>query len=89
MSKKRRFPRFPDCRPLTKAERVRLSSLLDEIEWKTYLPLKHRTSAYADAKVTEYDDIEIEVDVEYGIDGESHYTDNFTIQRAELLSVTS
>jgi hypothetical protein len=88
MNKKRRFPRYPDC-PLTKVEKVRLSSLLDEIEWRTYLPLKHRTSAYADAKVTEYDEIEIHVKIEFGIDGESHDTDYLTIQRSELLCVTS
>jgi hypothetical protein len=82
--KKRRFPRNPEC-PLTKEERVKLCKALDDLEWQVYLPLKYLTSSYADAIVIEYDELEIEIELEYGSDGSgNHYKGSATISRSDF-----
>ena len=80
MSKKRRIPRNMDCL-LTKKERANICKRLDEIEWNTYQPWKHSTSAYADATVVEYDEDEVTFKVEWGVDGDWHDEDEFTTNR--------
>lgn len=84
--KKREFPKNPDC-PLTEVERVKLSRMLDEIEWREYQPVRHITGGYAEVEVTDYDELEINVKVKTGVDGDHH--DEFTavIQREEILLI--
>jgi hypothetical protein len=82
--KKRKFPKNPDC-PLNKYERVGLNKILDEIEWREYLRVKHQTSGYVESKVVDYDYDEINVDVTVGVDGQWSEVVKFTINRMELL----
>jgi hypothetical protein len=82
--KTRNYPNNPDC-PLSDDEKKELDTALDNLEWEVYFPLKKLTSAYADAVVTEYDEFEIEVELEYGSDGSgSHYKGNATIKRSDF-----
>jgi hypothetical protein len=88
--KKRKYPKNHDCPPLSEGEKEKLGKLLDEIEWIAYSPLKHLTSSYADAKVTDYDGLEIEIEIEYGSDATgSHYTGNATINRKDFTILNS
>jgi hypothetical protein len=85
--KKRTYPNNPDC-PLSEAEKEKLAKVLDELEWFAYAPLKHLTSSYADATVTEYDEFEIQVEIESGSDGTgSHYESGATIKRSDFTVV--
>lgn len=85
--KKRSYPKNPKC-PLSEAEKEKLATVLDELEWTAYAPLKHLTSAYADATVTEYDEFEIQVEIEYGSDGSgNHYKGESTIKRSDFTVV--
>ena len=85
--KTRVYPINPDC-PLSDEEKEKLNKALDNLEWEAYRPLKHLTSSYADAVVTEYDPFEIEVEIEYGSDGSgSHYTGSATIKRSDFTVV--
>lgn len=82
--KKRDYPNNPDC-PLSDDEKKKLDALLGQLEWEAYAPLKHLTSSYADAKVTDYDEYEIEIEIEYGSDTTgSHYTGDATILRSDF-----
>lgn len=82
--KQRKYPNNPDC-PLSKDEKEKLAKVLDELEWFAYAPLKHLTSSYADATVTEYDEFEIQVEIEYGSDGSgNHYEGDATIKRSDF-----
>ena len=82
--KARIYPTNPDC-PLSDDEKKKLDTALDSLEWETYRPLKHLTSAYADATVTEYDEFEIEIELEYGSDATgSHYKGEATIKRSDF-----
>jgi len=84
MEKKRRIPKNPKC-PLKKQERAKICKLLDDMEWKYYLPYKHLTSGYADARVVEYDEIEIRIEIKHGLDTSGlHYIDDEIIERANL-----
>ena len=81
--KKRRFKRNPDC-PLTRAERKKLCKALDDIEWREYRPFKHLSGAYAEATVYGYDELRINVQLKWGVDGQgngSGYTADFDIDR--------
>jgi len=81
--KKRRFKRNPDC-PLTRTERTKLCKYLDEMEWREYYPLKHISGAYADATVYGYDELRINIQLKWGVDGQgdsSGYTADFDIDR--------
>ena len=84
--KTRKFPKNPDC-PLTKVERVKLSRMLDEIEWREYQPVRHITGSYTEAKVIYYDEIEVIVNVKWGVDGYHHEEFNAVIQREEILLI--
>ena len=86
--KERVYPTNPNC-PLSDEEKIKLNKVLDDLEWEVYAPLKHLTSSYADATVTEYDEFEIEVEIEYGSDGSgSHYTGNATIERSDFTIIS-
>jgi hypothetical protein len=82
--KNRIYPTNPDC-PLSETERVQLGIILDRLEWEAYAPLRHLTSAWADAIVTDYDEFEIQIDIKSGVDslGKS-YEDGTTIERSKL-----
>jgi len=84
--KTRKFPKNTEC-PLTKVERVKLSRILDEIEWRKYQPVRHITGGYAEANVTDYDEIEIRVRVKVGVDGDHHEEFTTVIQREEILLI--
>ena len=80
--KTRKYPKNHDCPPLSKEEKEKLGKALDILEWEVYAPLKHLSSAYASARVTEYDGFGIEVELEYGCDSTgSHYKGNLTLKR--------
>ena len=82
--KKRTYPINPDC-PLSDEEKAKLDKVLDELEWEAYAPLKHLTSSYADATVREYDEFEIEIELEYGSDATgSRYEGTATILRSDF-----
>jgi hypothetical protein len=82
--KAREYPINPDC-PLSDDEKKKLDKILSQIEWEAYAPLKHLTSSYADATVTEYDEFEIEIELEYGSDATgSHYDGRATINRSDF-----
>ena len=85
MSSKYRIPKNPEC-PLSKKERDELVKHLDFIQWNYYLPFKWTSGGYAEVKVTEYDEAEITVLVQHGVDGDRHYTDTEIIERFELLT---
>lgn len=82
--KKRKFPDNPDC-PLNKDEKVALSKVLDDIEWKEYQQVRHQTSGFVESKVIDYDEEFINVDVTIGVDGQWNETSNFKINRLEIL----
>jgi len=83
--KQRKYPKNPDC-PLSKKEKIALDKVIDEIEWKAYLPLKHLSSGWSDATVTEYDECEIEIEVKWGVDSEGWSDNDYqTIERSMLL----
>ena len=87
MKKRRRYPRNPEC-PLTKEERKELSKALDELECRAYVPLKHLTSGWSEATVTSYDEDDIEVKVNWGVDSEGwNDYDYQTIKREDLITV--
>jgi len=78
------YPNNNDC-PLSTDEKIKLGQVLDQLEWEVYAPLKHLTSSYADATVTEYDEFEIEVELEYGSDATgSKYEASATIKRSDF-----
>jgi hypothetical protein len=82
--KTRKYPENPNC-PLSDEEKVKLGKVLDDLEWEVYAPLRHLSSAYADATVTEYDEFGIEVELEYGCDSTgSHYKGNVTYKRSDF-----
>jgi hypothetical protein len=82
--KTRVYPNNPTC-PLSDEEKKKLNTALDNLEWEVYAPLKHLTSSYADATVTEYDEFEIEIELEYGSDATgSHYKGEATIKRSDF-----
>jgi hypothetical protein len=84
MKKKRKFPTNEDC-PLNKYEKEGLIRILDEIEWKEYLRVKHQTSGYVDSKIVDYDEEDINVEVTVGVDGQWSDTTDFAIKRSEVL----
>jgi hypothetical protein len=87
MKKRRKYPRNLEC-PLTKEEKKELSKALDELEWRAYVPLKHLTGGWSEAKVIEYDEFKVEVKVEWGVDGEGwNDFDYQTIEREDLITV--
>jgi hypothetical protein len=82
--KQRKYPKNPDC-PLSKKEKIALDKALSDIEWKAYLPLKHLTSAWSEAIVTDYNKHEIEIEVKSGVDSQgSSYTYDLTIKRSDF-----
>ena len=82
--KTRTFPVNPNC-PLSDEEKEKISKLLDEIELEAYAPIKHLSSGYADAIVNDYDEFEIRVEVEYGVDSDGrHDTEYIQIERMLL-----
>jgi hypothetical protein len=86
--KTRVYPNNPAC-PLSDKEKTQLGIVLDSLEWEAYAPLKKLTSSYAEAKVTEYDEFEIKVEVKSGSDATgNHYTDPVTIERANLYALS-
>jgi len=85
--KKRRIPRNPDCL-LTKKERAELCDMLDTIEWDVYVRIKHLTSAYADAEVEEYDELEVLINVTWGCDTEGWSDEDTTTISRNLLNKT-
>lgn len=86
--KKRKFPKNPDC-PLNKYERVALSRVLDELEWREYQPFKHQSGGFASAEVYGYDEWRIHIELKYGVEGQGDggvvYTADFDINRLEML----
>jgi len=86
--KKRKFPKNSDC-PLNKYEKVALSRMLDELEWKEYQPFKHQSGGFALAEVYGYDEDRIHVELKYGVEGQGDggvvYTADFDINRMEML----
>jgi hypothetical protein len=86
--KKRSYPNNPDC-PLSDKEKIQLGLVLDSLEWENYVPLKHLTSSYADAMVTEYDEFEIAIEIKCGSDATgNHYKEDVTIERANLYALS-
>ena len=83
--KKRKFSKNPNC-PLTKEEKSKLSILLNQIEWREYQPVRHITGGYAEVRVIDYDEIEVHIEIKWGVDGYHHETETETIQREEILS---
>jgi len=82
--KTRNHPTNSNC-PLSSDEEKNLNTYLDKIEWEAYFPLKQLTSAYSRAKVIEYDEFEIMIELEYGVDGDGrHYTEDISISRSNL-----
>jgi hypothetical protein len=82
--KTRKYPVNHDC-PLSNKEKKELGKVLDNLEWQFYAPLKHLTSSYADATVTDYDELEIKVKIECGSDGSgNHYKEYATIKRSDF-----
>jgi len=86
--KKRKFPKNTDC-PLNKYEKVALSRMLDELEWKEYQPFKHQSGGFASAEVYRYSEVSIGVELKYGVEGQGNggvvYTADFDINRLEML----
>ena len=84
MSKKREIPVNSEC-PLTDAEKDVLLKFLDHEEWKVYQRVKKLTSGYCNAEVVCYDELEIEIFVEWGVDGQWRDDDELIVNR-EFLS---
>ena len=80
-----KFPNNPDC-PLTNEEKISLEILMKDLEWKTYRPFKHLTSAYVESEVDGYDEFEIEATITWGVDGQWTDFDHVTIDRKKLTS---
>ena len=75
-----------DCL-LTKKERTALCEYLDRLEWDTYQPIKKRSSAYASAKVEEYDEVMIIIELTWGVDSDGwSETVSIDIMREDLLT---
>lgn len=86
--KQRTYPDNPDC-PLSEKEKTQLGIILDGLEWETYAPLKHLTSGWSEANVTEYDEFEIEVEVKFGVDSQGwNDSDTVTLERANLYALS-
>jgi len=81
---KKVIPTNSDC-PLTEAEEQVLLKFLDHEEWKTYQRVKSLTSGYCNAEVVCYDEREIEIFVEWGVDGQWSDDDELIVNR-EFLS---
>jgi hypothetical protein len=86
--KERKYPVNPDC-PLSETEKIQLGIILDSLEWEAYAPLRHLTSAWAEATVTDYDEFEIQIDIRSGVDslGKS-YEDGTTVERSKLYALS-
>ena len=71
--------------PLTEEELEKLTTLLEEEEWNYYYPYKQRSGGYAEAIVYEIDEDRIQVEMNYGVTGESLYTNELPIDRETML----
>jgi len=86
MSKKRKFPKSEDT-ALNKYERNGLCRMLDEMEWREYQRVKHLTSGYCNATINRIDEVEIHGTITWGVDGQWNDSDDFVINRTELLLI--
>jgi len=73
-----------DC-PLTESEMSVLLQYLDKLEWKEYQRVKHLTSGWCEVTVEAYDEFEVAIFVEWGVDGQWRDDDAISIAR-EFLS---
>lgn len=80
---KRELPTNSDC-PLTDAEISILLQYLDNLEWKTYQRVKHLTSGWCEVTVEGYDELELDIFVEWGVDGQWRDDDYVSITRESL-----
>jgi hypothetical protein len=88
--KKRRLPRNSDC-PLTKQERIELCEALDGLEWHAYRPFKHLSGGFANASVYDYDKNSVDVQLNYGVDGQgesANYTADITLDRLNNFKIS-
>ena len=83
-AKERGIPTNSDC-PLTDAEMSVLLQYLDKLEWKEYQRVKQQTSGWCYVTVEEYDEFEVAIFVEWGVDGQWRDDDAISITR-EFLS---
>lgn len=79
----KRIKTNPDC-PLTNKEKKEIKKRLEAIESHYYLPFKHQSGGFATARVYDYDEEEIRVEVTFGVDGQVTYYDEETISRYGL-----
>jgi hypothetical protein len=86
--KKRKYPINSDC-PLSDKEKTQLGIILDSLEYEAYAPLRHLTSGWVEATVTEYDEFEIQVEVKFGVDSQGwNVSDTTTLDRANLYALS-
>ena len=84
----RKFPRCIES-PLTPLEVEQLNKVLDDLEWFSYRPIKHRSGAYVEAKVIEYDDLEIDIELKFGVEDDWHdkHTDSIKRETLKILMI--
>ena len=76
----KRIKTNPDC-PLSNKEKKEIKKRLETIESHYYYPFKHQSGGFATARVYDYDEETIRVEVKYGVDGQVTYEDEETIPR--------
>lgn len=79
----KRIKTNPDC-PLTNKEKKEIKKRLENIEAHYYYPFKHQSGGFASARVYDYDEETIRIEVTYGVDGQVTYQDEETIYRDGL-----
>ena len=89
-AEKRQIPTNSDC-PLTDEEMSVLLQYLEKLEWKEYQRVRHQTSGWCDATVQEYDELEVVIMVEWGVDSagwrddDEIYVDRVFLSKPEKL----
>jgi len=79
----RGIPTNSEC-PLTEAEMAVLLQYLEKLEWTEYQRVRQQTSGWCDATVEEYDEFEVAILVEWGVDGQWRDDDTVCIDRKFL-----
>jgi hypothetical protein len=69
---------------LTKKELSKLAIVLEKIEEPMFRIYRKINCGYAEAKMFDYDDEIIDVEFNYGIEGESIYTEQYQIDRKTM-----
>ena len=78
MAKKKSFKK------LTKAELEKLTKTLEKLEAPMYRIYRKWSGGFAEAKMFDYDDEIIDVEFNYGIDGDRVYTEQYKIDRLTM-----